>query len=167
MSRFAGILIALFLGAAVASAERPRPLGWAMDAMRSGNWDVAATLAARDRPVAADVIEWHRLRVGRGTYSEVEAFLARRPDWPGMALLRRRAEPAVAAAGPDAVRAFYSVSDPQSAQGVLDYAAAQAESGNSGEAEASIVLAWRTLPMSDSVHARYLARHGDLLAPHH
>ncbi|MEL6807584.1 MAG: lytic transglycosylase domain-containing protein [Pseudomonadota bacterium] len=167
MSRFAGILIALFLGAAVASAERPRPLGWAIDAVRSGNWDVAATLAARDGPVAADVIEWHRLRVGRGTYAEVEAFLARRPDWPGIALLRRRAEPAVAAAGADAVRAFYSVSDPQSAQGVLDYAAAQAEIGNSGEAEASVVLAWRTLPMSDSVHARYLARHGDLLAPHH
>ena len=167
MSRIAGTLIALFLSVAVASAERPRPLGWAMDAMRNGNWDVAATLAARDGPVAADVIEWHRLRAGRGTYADVTAFLNRRPDWPGMALLRRRAEPAVAAAGADAVRSFYSASGPQSPQGVLDYAAAQIEVGNSGDAEASVVLAWRTLSMSGTDHARYLARFGDILAPHH
>ncbi|KKN04303.1 hypothetical protein LCGC14_1098830 [marine sediment metagenome] len=51
-----------------AQAERPRPLGWAMDAMRAGNWDNAALIAQRDGPVAADVIEWHRLRAGGGTY---------------------------------------------------------------------------------------------------
>ena len=73
-----------------AQAERPRPLGWAMDAMRAGNWDNAALIAQRDGPVAADVIEWHRLRAGGGTYTEVMNFLARRPDWPGEAYLRKR-----------------------------------------------------------------------------
>ena len=37
MSRFAAALIVLFLTAVAALAERPRPLGWAMDAMRNGN----------------------------------------------------------------------------------------------------------------------------------
>ena len=63
--------------------------------MRAGNWEVAATLAARDGQVAADVIEWHRLRAGRGSFEEVQAFLARRSDWPGEAYLRRQSEDAV------------------------------------------------------------------------
>lgn len=167
MSRFAAAVIALFLTVVAAMAERPRPLGWAMDAMRNGNWDVAATLAARDGPVAADVIEWHRLRAGRGTYAEVTAFLARRPDWPGEDYLRRQSEPAIAAAGADAVRAFYADQPPQTALGVLDYAAAQIAAGNRGEAEASIVLAWRTMTMPNTARALYLSLYADLLAPHH
>ena len=143
MSRFAAALIVLFLTAVAALAERPRPLGWAMDAMRNGNWDVAATLAARDGPVASDIIEWHRLRAGRGSYDDVIAFFDRRPDWPGEAYLRRRAEPAVADAGQNAILAFYSSTSPQTPLGVLEYAAAQIGAGNTGEAHASVVLAWR------------------------
>ncbi len=167
ISRIAAATIALFLISVAAAAERPRPLGWAMDAMRDGKWDIAATLAARDGPVAADIIEWHRLRAGRGTYQEVITFLNRRPDWPGEDYLRRRAEPVVAEAGGDAVRAFYTDAAPQSAQGVLDYAAAQIEVGNTGEAHASVVLAWRTMAMPDSAKALFLGRFGELLAPHH
>jgi len=62
MTRSLTILSLLFLMALPAAAERPRPLGWAMDAVRAGNWDNAARLAARDGEVASDVIEWHRLR---------------------------------------------------------------------------------------------------------
>ncbi|MEP1961737.1 transglycosylase SLT domain-containing protein [Tateyamaria sp.] len=167
ISRFAATLIALFLMAVAAGAERPRPLGWAMGAMRGGNWDTAATLAARDGPVAADIIEWHRLRAGRGTYDDVTAFLTRRPDWPGEAFLRRRAEPAVAAAGSQAILSFFAETPPQTALGVLDYAAAQTETGNHGEAEANIVLAWRTMDMPNSTQAAFLSLYGDLLTPHH
>jgi len=167
MSRFAAALFALFLTAVAVSAERPRPLGWAMDAMRRGNWDAAAALAARDGLVAADVIEWHRLRAGRGSYDDVIAFLERRPDWPGEALLRRRSEAAVAAAGGQAVRAFYRTDAPQTATGVLDYAAAQIEAGKTGDAYASLVQAWRTLPMSQDEHDLYLSLYRDVLAPHH
>ena len=167
MSRFAAALIVLFLTAVAALAERPRPLGWAMDAMRNGNWDVAATLAARDGPVASDIIEWHRLRAGRGSYDDVIAFLDRRPDWPGEAYLRRRAEPAVADAGQNAILAFYSSTSPQTPLGVLEYAAAQIGAGNTGEAHASVVLAWRTLQMQTSEQSVYLTLYRDLLAPHH
>lgn len=167
MSRFAAAVIVLFLTVVTALAERPRPLGWALDAMRNGNWDVAAVLAARDGPVAADVIEWHRLRAGRGTYAEVVDFLTRRPDWPGEALLRRRSEPAVAAAGAGQVRAFYAQVSPQSATGVLDHAAALIDAGETGQAHAGIVLAWRTMAMAQTSRDIFLSLYGDLLAPHH
>lgn len=167
MSRIALAVMALFLLSVAALAERPRPLGWALDAMRGGSWDTAAALAARDGPVAADIIEWHRLRAGRGTWDDIDAFLTRRPDWPGEALLRRKSEPAVAKAGTGAVLEFYANTAPQTAQGALDYAKAQAAMGNEGEAHATVVLAWRSMEMSASTRALYLSLYRDLIAPHH
>ncbi|MEO0391390.1 MAG: lytic transglycosylase domain-containing protein, partial [Pseudomonadota bacterium] len=167
MSRFALALVALILLSVAAMAERPRPLGWAMDALRNGNWDVAASLAARDGAVAADVIEWQRLRAGRGSETAVRAFLERRPNWPGEAFLRRKSEPAIGAAGPDAIIAFYGDELPQTALGALDYAAAQIAAGNEGDAHATIVLAWRGMPMRAGTQARFVAQYSDLIAPHH
>jgi soluble lytic murein transglycosylase len=166
-SRFAVVLTLIFALAAPAVAERPRPLGWAMDAMRAGNWDTAAVIAQRDGVVAADVIEWHRLRAGRGNYAEVTAFLNRRPDWPGEAYLRRQSEKAVISAGNSAVLSFFADDAPQTPRGVLAYAAAKTADGQQGEAEASVVLAWRTMRMNDTSHASFVAAHSDLLKPHH
>ena len=166
-SRFVAILTLIFVLAAPAVAERPRPLGWAMDAMRAGNWQNAAAIAQRDGAVAADVIEWHRLRAGRGDYAEVTAFLDRRPDWPGEAHLRSKSEDSVIDAGQPAVLSFFAVTPPQTPRGVLAYAQAKAARGEHGEAEASIVLAWRTMWLSDRSHALFLAAHSDLLEQHH
>ncbi|MDG1471143.1 MAG: lytic transglycosylase domain-containing protein [Ascidiaceihabitans sp.] len=162
------LCLALIFGlCSVAVAERPRPLGWAMDAMRAGNWDTAATLATKDGAVAADVIEWHRLRAGLGSYENVRDFLARRTDWPGEALLRRKSEDAVIKAGDDAVLAFFAAQTPQTPRGVLAYAAAQTAAGQTGEAQATVVLAWRTMEMNDTSHARFMAEHSDVLLNHH
>ncbi|KIC51826.1 lytic transglycosylase domain-containing protein [Tateyamaria sp. ANG-S1] len=167
MSRIALAFVLLFVSVVAATAERPRPLGWALDAMRSGSWDNAAKIAARDGDVAADIIEWHRLRAGRGTYQEVIDFLDRRPDWPGEALLRQRSEKAVASA-PDATRlSFFAKVGPQTPEGVLAHAAALTRAGRTGEAEANIVLAWRTMPMDSDTQGRFIATYGDLLKPHH
>ena len=160
-------LVLIFGLCSAAVAERPRPLGWAMDAMRAGNWDTAATLAARDGDVAADVIEWHRLRAGRGTYDDVRNFLARRSDWPGESYLRRKSEDAVIEAGSNAVLAFFADLAPQTPRGVLAYAAAKTAAGEAGEAQATVVLAWRTMAMNDTSHALFMATHGDLLLNHH
>jgi|TARA_B110000908_G_scaffold71848_1_gene86689 soluble lytic murein transglycosylase len=166
-SRFVAILTLIFALAAPAVAERPRPLGWAMDAMRAGNWQNAAAIAQRDGNVAADIIEWHRLRAGRGDYAEVAAFLSRRPDWPGEAYLRRKSEDAVINAGRSAVLSFFAERTPQTARGVLAYAKAKTAQGEQGEADVSIVLAWRTMRMNDTSHAAFIASHNDLLKPHH
>ena len=119
ITRIATALTVVFLTSMPASAERPRPLGWAMDALRLGHWDVAGKLAARDGSVAADVIEWQRLRAGRGTVTEVLAFLERRPNWPGEAYLRRNSEEAMQNADDATVLAFYSGQAAQTPEGVF------------------------------------------------
>ncbi|WP_299744568.1 lytic transglycosylase domain-containing protein [uncultured Tateyamaria sp.] len=167
MTRIALALTLFFTLSVAALAERPRPLGWAMEALRAGNWDSAAALAARDGEVAADVIEWQRLRAARGTYADVVAFLERRPDWPGEALLRERSEEVVADQ-PDAdILSFFENVGPQTPEGVLAHATALIRAERVGEAEANLVLAWRTMPMDNTAQARYLAAHTDLLKPHH
>lgn len=152
---------------AAAAEQRPRPLGWAMDALRNGNWETARMIAARDGEVAADVIEWHRLRAGRGTYAEVRDFLARRSDWPGEDYLRRQSEEAVIEAGNEAILAFFKNVAPQTPRGVLAHAAALAEAGKLGDAQADLVLAWRTMPMNATSQALFLKDHAELLKPHH
>ncbi|MEL7093307.1 MAG: lytic transglycosylase domain-containing protein [Pseudomonadota bacterium] len=160
-------LMALCVTALAVAAERPRPLGWALDAMRNGSWDNAARIAARDGDVAVDIIEWHRLRTGLGSYADVTAFLDRRPNWPGEAALRRRSERAVIAQGDEAIRDFFADTPPGTARGILAHAAALTAAGQSGEAQANIVLAWRTRPLGPQDQQRFLDAHADLLAPHH
>lgn len=168
MSRILAVLALVFLFAATASAEqRPRPLGWALDAMRSGNWDAAARIAARDGQVAADVIEWHRLRAGRGTLADAQAFLTRRPDWPGEDYLRKQTEDAAIGQSDEDILSFFREVSPQTPRGVIAHAAALMRAGEVGEAKANVVLAWRTMPMNATSQALFLAEHDELLKPHH
>lgn len=167
MTRALATLILVFAFAMPALAERPRPLGWAMDAVRAGNWENAARIAEQDSAVAADVIEWHRLRAGRGSFSDVMAFLDRRPDWPGEAYLRKQSEAAVLARGDEAVLAFFDGRPPQTPRGVLTHADALIRANRLGEAQARLVLAWRTMPMNGPSQALFLVDHADLLKPHH
>ncbi|MEM7520655.1 MAG: transglycosylase SLT domain-containing protein [Pseudomonadota bacterium] len=167
MTRILLILTLVFLSAVSALAERPRPLGWAMDAMRAGNWAGAARIAARDGPVAVDVIEWHRLRAGLGSYEEVRDFLNRRSDWPGERYLRRQSERAVITQDDVAILSFFAEVPPQTPRGVLAHAAALARSGKSDVAVANVVAAWRNMPMNGTSQALFLAEHESALQPHH
>ena len=167
MTRALVTLMLVFALAVPALAERPRPLGWAMDAVRAGSWDNAARIARQDGPVAADIIEWHRLRAGRGTYDEVVDFLNRRPDWPGEDYLRRQSEDVVIAAGDAAILDFFNGHAPQTPLGVLAHAAALIRADRLGDAQARLVLAWRTMPMNAVSQAMFLAEHEALLKPHH
>ncbi len=167
MSRIVVALILLFAWSVAALAERPRPLAWAFDAMRAGNWETAARLAARDGPVAADIIEWHRLRAGRGSYADAIAFLERRPDWPGEAYLRREVEPVVIEEGDAAILAFFAQDIARTPEGVLAQAKALERQGSTGLAHANLVLEWRTVPMSAETQLEYLENYASLLAPHH
>ena len=159
--------VLLFLTALPSLAERPRPLGWALDEMRDGDWDTAARLAARDGPVAADVIEWSRLRAGLGTYDEVAAFLARRPDWPGERYLRRKSEGAVLDQSDATVLQFFSKTPAQTPAGALRLAKALRNAGRGDEADAVLIGAWRNMPMGNSDMTRFVTAHGTLLAAHH
>lgn len=145
----------------------PDPLSSAMSAMQGGRWDVAANLADRAGPAGADLVEWHRLRAGHGKPSEIVAFLQRNGDWPGLDYLRKQSEEAMLSASDDDVLAFYKSYTPQSGRGVLNLARALNATGHAGEAEATLVLAWRTMDLTTAEHNAFITAHGNLLKPHH
>ncbi|MCV6585382.1 MAG: lytic transglycosylase domain-containing protein [Marinibacterium sp.] len=167
MARATFMLLVCLAAALPAAAQSDRPLGQALTAMQRGDWDGARALSARDGPVARDIIEWHRLREGFGSHDEVTGFLDRRPDWPGEAWLLKQSEPAFGDAPRSAVLAHFAEHPPQTAEGHLIHADALTDAGRTGEADASLVLAWRTLPMGRSVQELFLRDHRALLAPHH
>lgn len=149
------------------AAREDAALGRALDVMKSQDWEAALAEAGPRDSVARDIISWHWLREGMGTAEDARAFLERRPDWPGLNWLRRKSEPSFAGEAPETIMGFFEPAEPQTAEGVLILAGALQSMGRSGEAQANIVTAWRSLPMGTSVQAQYLANYADLLKPHH
>ncbi|MFD1911507.1 transglycosylase SLT domain-containing protein [Halodurantibacterium flavum] len=156
-------------------------LGWATPAhadpaleaalkrVAARDWAAAGAAAQPAGPVAADIVEWHRLRAGQGTLAEVQAFLARRPDWPGLPFLRQKGEEAMAATarGPEEIIAFFDGTAPLTADGAIAHALALRVEGRNEEAGAAAVRLWRSFAMSAEQHDQVMAVFGDLLAPHH
>ncbi|MBR9650164.1 lytic transglycosylase domain-containing protein [Thalassovita aquimarina] len=162
------IICATILPVQAQQTPGPQPLASALDAAQGRDWDRAAQLAARaGGQVSADIVEWIRLRAGQGTAEEVTGFLNRRADWPGLKLLRKRSEEVMAQAKPAEVIAFFDGAAPQTGTGLLAYAKALSDAGRQGEAEAGVVLGWRTLSLTKEEHAALLAAYPKLLAPHH
>ena len=136
--------------------------------MRSGDWSQARSWADRSGPVAQDIIEWHRLRAGRGSWSDAIAFLERRKDWPGLKLLRRKAEQNMPIGrDPDAVLQFFAEQPPQTSYGTRALVAAHRAQGNIVAAEEEVVLAWRTQLMRASDEDALLRAYGSVLKDHH
>lgn len=168
MRRYLTALLLLCATALPLTADqRPRPLGWALDAVRGGDFDAAERIAERDGAVARDVIVWHRLRAAQGDYAQIMDFIKRRPDWPSMDYLRSRSEPVVIEQSDDEIIAFFEGMPAQTPMGVLAHARALTAKSLSGPAQANLVLAWRTMPMNATSQAAFLADHAALLAPHH
>lgn len=170
MSRLPSLIFvfcALFCAGLATAQEADRPLARAMAEMRSGNWAAAQITARAGGQPALDVILWHYLRAGRGEAAQVQDFLRRNPDWPGLPFLREKSEEAMVEASHADVRAFFADAPPQTGAGALSLARAHEAAGERGAAQADLVLAWRTLPMSSEERAAFVAEHGALLAPHH
>lgn len=165
------ILIAVLLlclgHVAPASAASGDALARAMDLLRNGDWAGAKIAARGDGQEAMDVIAWHALRAGQGDAREVQDFLARNGDWPGLPYLREKSEEAMTAARHADVRAFFADQDPRTGAGALSLARALKDAGDPGAAEATIVLAWRSLALSSEERAAFRAEWGDLVADHH
>ncbi|MBO9476009.1 transglycosylase SLT domain-containing protein [Shimia sp. R11_0] len=163
---FLTLFVALCM-ALPASAQDRDALRSAMSSVRAKDWSGATRAVRQSDPVTKDIIEWHRLRAGEGSAEDVVAFLNRRADWPGLPYLRKQSEPAFEDVSHETALSFFVHGNAQTAEGTLAQAKVLEKAGETGAAQASVVLAWRTLPMSDQTHALYLRRYGDLLAPHH
>ncbi len=151
----------------MARADDPAALRLALDAVAAKDWDAALTRARASGPLAFDIIEWHRLRAGEGSFADYADFALRRADWPGMALLRRRAETTLEAAQPAQIVAFFAKQQPLTGAGAMALTRAQLALGNAAGAEAAAAAAWRGLDLSTEDEAAFLAQYPALLAKHH
>ncbi len=166
--RIAILTIVLFaMPLAVLAQDATRPLERAMDLMRTGNWAAAQIEARGDGQAALDVILWHYLRAGLGSSREVQDFLARNPDWPGLPFLKEKSEGAMTGASAEAIRAFYDDHVPESGAGALSLARAFLTADQRDAAQSVIVQAWTSLTLTSEEQAAFLASHGDLLKAHH
>ncbi|UWS79215.1 lytic transglycosylase domain-containing protein [Phaeobacter sp. G2] len=161
------LLISLILMLGSVATAQPHRLERALEHLRTQDWPQALQSAGAKGSVARDVVEWHRLRAKEGTAEDVESFLARRPDWPGLPYLRRRNEELIIEKSHQRVRAFFADQPPQTPEGAASLARAFFAKGQQSQGEAELIRAWQTMPMSAETQEAYLADHGKLLKPHH
>lgn len=136
----------------------------ALAELRAYRWDSATQVAQADGRLAADIVEWHRLRAGHGTYDEVTEFLARNADWPGLELLRKASEKALIGQSARAVLAYFDEDAPQTATGAILLAQALQQSGDDDAAAALIQTAWLTMTMSDVEFQAFTTQFSDQIA---
>ena len=151
-----------------ARADDPGAFRAALAAADGRDWPAAVAKARAAGPLAAAVIDWERLRDGKGAFDEYVGFLSRYPDWPGLPYLRQRGEAVIAEnTPPDAVIGYFAGTKPQTGTGSLALIAALQAKGQGQAAAEEAARAWRNLSMTDAEHALFVARHGALLADHH
>ena len=137
-------------------------------AQAKGNWDAALNLAAPAGQVAVDLIQWDRLRAGRGQFSEAITFLKRRPDWPGLPYLRQRAEATIEAdAAPNDVIAFFADTPPKTAKGALRLAQALNKTGQVAGAITAAQWGWSSFNMLTGLEDEYIEAFGPHLETLH
>lgn len=137
-----------------------------MAAVAQENWAAADEAAGAGLP--GELVTWHRLRAGDGTFAEARAFLADNADWPGLKLLRKRMEAAIDGDTPDAaLLTFFTEEPPQTGHGALAYARALKSSGAGEEARGQVILAWISMSMSSAEETEFRNQWGAVIAPHH
>ncbi len=151
--------------AAAQDAPRPRPLQWGLEAAQRGDWQAAARIAARDGEVARDVILWHQLRNGAGTYSQMQDLLSRHPNWPGLKLLRRRSEHTVLGQNVAAARDFFAAYPAQTPQGALAHGVVLMRAGKEKDAQEVIRNAWLSMGMSAQDQALFRSSFAQIVNP--
>jgi soluble lytic murein transglycosylase len=154
-------LIALALSLALpARGEEVAALQAALAAAAARDWDGA--LAQAEGAVGRDVIQWMRLRAGEGTLTEYEDFIARRPDWPGLPLLREKGETAVArSTTPDRVIRWFAADKPATPAGAMALMRALAAAGRPEEARAEARRAWLFLSFDAGEEQAFLTLAGE------
>ncbi|WP_284040711.1 lytic transglycosylase domain-containing protein [Phaeovulum sp. NW3] len=152
---------------AAARAEDAAALARALQAAGAKDWATAQDVARGSGPLSFDIVEWHRLRAGEGTFADYADFVTRRGDWPGMDLLRRRGEAKLDGVAADQVVGYFANRAPLTGAGALALVAAHQARGEAGKAATVAEAAWRGLVMEARDQEAFLQRYPDLVAPHH
>lgn len=162
---------ALGLGLGPASAqEGGQALKAALARASVKDWAGAEGLAQQAGGVAADIIEWQRLRAGGpdALLGDYESFLARRPDWPGLALLAQKGEEAVArSTTPSRVIAYFDKRAPATGTGAIALVSALKAAGRPKDAESAAFRAWSEMRLSPEDEAALMGLEGPALVIAH
>lgn len=166
MTRLRPLLWALlFVSAGAAAAADRATLIRMMDAIDQRDYPLAREAARETRDqVALDLVTWHQLRAGQGSWADYTDFLTRNADWPGLDLMRRRAEGVMPSDLPaEAKQRFFRAGAPQTGRGALLLASTQ----NSELAKQTVINAWTQMSLSETEQAAFLQAYGAALKPHH
>ena len=158
LATFLSLVLALAAATLTARADDASSLRTAIAAAAAGDWNDAALEAQSAGPVGADVLEWLRLRAGEGRFGDYEAFLQRRPDWPGLALLRKKGEAGVARSStPDRVIAYFASDRPATPAGAMAYISALRAAGQGEAAATEARRAWVGLSFDAAEEQAFLS----------
>ncbi|MEZ5888678.1 MAG: lytic transglycosylase domain-containing protein [Paracoccaceae bacterium] len=161
-------LVAVMSLAQTARADEAASLRAAIASADKGDWSAALAEAGGSGALAADVIEWRYLREQPAAFAAYVDFLRRRPDWPGLKLLRKKGEAAITdGLSPVLIISYFADEPPQTGQGSLALARALRAQGDGKAAAKEAVRAWRNLSMRPEDQAAFLAEFGETLADHH
>ena len=140
-------LITPAIAPTLARADTAEEMRRALELVRVKDWPAA--LAAAPAGVGRDFVLWSQLRDGEGRLGEYEEFLARRSDWPGLALLRQKGEAAVIRSDtPSRVVAYFRSAPPRSGAAAVALVRAHKALGQVAMAETEAMRAWAELPLT-------------------
>lgn len=129
-----------------AQADEAGALRAALAKVATQDWPGALAAAQGAGSVGNDVIVWQWLRASQGKLGDYEAFFGRRPDWPGLPLMKEKGEVAVARST-DAARivAYFGGDKPKTGLGAVTLVRALLNLGQRDAAEAEAFRAWTEL----------------------
>ncbi len=139
-----------------ARADEAQAMRTALELVAGKDWDGALRVAQRD--VGRDLVLWHRLRAGDGVLGDYEDFLSRNADWPGLDLLRKQGEAAVArSTTPERVVRYFAGNPPQTGAGAAALIRALQALGRADQAEDAAMQAWSELSLTAEDEAAILS----------
>ena len=167
------VALAIIVGSAFGVAAQTPPqngaaLAAALSEAKAGKWENAATLARQNQdPIAAEIIEWNRLRAGIGSFTQYETFLNSNADWPGLPLLQKVSEQHIPEGlNPQRVINYFATQAPQTGWGALRLAQAYQAQGQSAKAGAEAIYAWREFSLSKAEQDALWGVFSKTLKPH-
>jgi len=148
------------------SADDATKLSAAFKAISSGDLDKAQELKGGiSDPVAQRLIEWERLRRGKGQAAEYLKFLAEHPDWPSRELLQRRMEESLFTEGgdTDVIATYFKDGAARSPAGMAVLASVHLAHGENDKAKELAAKVWREEDLPLGLEKGFLARFGAML----
>ena len=149
------------------SADDNTKLNAAFKALASGDVEKARTTQASvSDPLARTLIEWERLRRGKGQAADYLKFLSENPDWPSREQLQRRMEETLFEEGgdTDTIATYFTGREARSPAGMAVLASVHIAHGEKEQAKALAVKIWREKDLPAGLEKGFLSRFGSMLS---